>query len=111
MCGHIPGFTNAIFPQASIPNLTLVANLGLVLFLFLIGLEVDLRYVKSNLIPSLSVGAAGMALPFGLGCAIAWGLYTEFEDEPGTLPIAFGTFMLFVGVAIAITVRSLRSAV
>ncbi|QIW97812.1 hypothetical protein AMS68_003330 [Peltaster fructicola] len=101
--GRIPGFTNAIFPSSSIPNLSLVANLGLVLFLFLVGLEVDLRFVANNVVPALSVGAAGMALPFGLGCAIAWGLYNQFHDEPGTTPIAFGTYMLFVGVAMAIT--------
>lgn len=45
-----------------------------------------------------------MALPFGLGCAISWGLYHEFRDEEGTVPIAFGTYMLFIGVAMAITV-------
>ncbi len=85
-------------------NLTLVANLGLVLFLFLVGLEVDLRFLMSNWKVALSVGAAGTALPFGLGCAIAWGLYSEFRNEPGTVPIGFGVYMLFIGVAMAITV-------
>ena len=86
------------------PNLSLVANLGLVLFLFLVGLEVDLRYFVSNWRLAISVGVAGMALPFGLGCAISWGLYHEFRDEPGIKPIAFGTYMLFIGIAMAITV-------
>ena len=73
--GHIPGFTNAIFPAAAMPNLTLVANLGLVLFLFIVGLEVDLRFLASSWRVAISVGIGGMALPFGLGCAVAWGLY------------------------------------
>ena len=102
--GRIPGFTDAIFPTESMPNLSLVANLGLVLFLFLVGLEVDLRYFASNWKLAISVGVAGMALPFGLGCAIAWGLYNEFRDEAGIMPIAFGTYMLFIGIAMAITV-------
>lgn len=102
--GRIPGFTEHIFPVASIPNLTLAANLGLVLFLFLVGLEVDLRFLMSNWRVALSVGAAGMALPFGLGCAIAVGLYNQFKDEPGLVPISFGTYTLFIGVAMAITV-------
>jgi len=105
--GRIPGFTDAIFPAASMPTLSLVANLGLILFLFLVGLEVDLRFLVSNWKVALSVGAAGMALPFGLGCAIAYGLYNQFKDEPGTKPINFGVYMLFIGVAMAITVRSL----
>ena len=104
--GHVPGFTEAIFPTQSLPNLSLVANLGLILFLFLVGLEVDLRYFVSNWKTSLSVGTAGMALPFGLGCAIAWGLYHEFQNEPGTVHVAFGTYMLFIGVAMAITVSA-----
>ncbi|KAI4241349.1 MAG: hypothetical protein LQ352_007469 [Teloschistes flavicans] len=101
--GRIPGFTNAIFPTASIPALSLAANLGLVLFLFLVGLEVDMRLLVSNWRIALSVGAAGMALPFGLGCAIAYGLYHQFRTESGLVPISFGTYMLFVGVAMAIT--------
>ena len=100
---RIPGFQGAIFPTASMPALTLAANLGLVLFLFLVGLEVDLRFLASNWRIALSVGAAGMALPFGLGCAIAWGLYHQFRNEPSIKPISFGVYALFIGVAMAIT--------
>ncbi|KAL0262493.1 hypothetical protein SLS55_001461 [Diplodia seriata] len=101
--GQIPHFTETIFPTASMPNLTLVANLGLVLFLFLVGLEVDLRFLLSNWKVALSVGLAGMALPFGLGAAISYGLYHEFRGEGGTVPINFGVYLLFIGVAMAIT--------
>ncbi|KAJ5115363.1 hypothetical protein NUU61_001122 [Penicillium alfredii] len=101
--GRIPGFTDAIFPKQSIPSLNLVANLGLVLFLFLVGLETDLRFLMSNWRIALSVSAAGMILPFGLGSAISYGLYNEFHDEPGTVPIQFGTYLLFIGIAMAIT--------
>lgn len=86
------------------PTLSLAANVGLVLFLFLVGLEVDLRLMLTNWRVALSVGAAGMALPFGLGCAISYGLYHQFRGDPGLVPISFGTYMLFVGVAMAITV-------
>lgn len=102
--GRIPHFSETIFPTAAMPVLSNVANLGLILFLFLVGLEVDVRFLASNWKVALSVGLAGMALPFGLGCAIAWGLYHEFKGEEGTVPISFGIFMLFVGVAMAITV-------
>lgn len=102
--GHIPGFTSAVFPAASMPPLNMAANLGLVLFLFLVGLEVDLRFLVSNWRVALSVGAGGMALPFGLGAALSWGLYHQFATEPGTVPVGFGVYMLFIGVAMAITV-------
>ena len=104
--GRIPGFTDAIFPAPSMPTLSMAANVGLILFLFLVGLEVDLRLMVSNWRIALSVGAAGMALPFGLGCAIAYGLYHQFREDSGLVPISFGTYMLFVGVAMAITVSA-----
>jgi len=107
--GRIPGFQTSIFPTESMTNLNLVANLGLTLFLFIIGLEVDLRFLLSNWRPALNVGLASMAVPFGLGCAIAVGLYNEFKDEPGTVQIDFAIFMLFIGVAMAITVSSADS--
>ena len=100
---RIPGFQNAIFPTASMPILNLVANLGLILFLFLVALEVDLKLFKSNSRVALSVGLAGMILPFGLGCGIAWGLYNQFRTDSDIQPISFGVYMLFIGTALAIT--------
>ena len=102
--GRIPGFSATIFPAPSMPTLATAANIGLILFLFLVGLEVDLRLLLSNWRIALTVGLAGMALPFGLGCAIAYGLYNQFRGDPGLVPISFGTYALFVGVAMAITV-------
>ncbi|KFA50112.1 hypothetical protein S40293_06354 [Stachybotrys chartarum IBT 40293] len=101
--GQIPGFRAAIFPPESIPNLTLVANLGLVLYLFLIGLETDVRFLISNWRIASAVAFGGLALPFALGCALAWGLYNEFRHDEGVVEIEFTTYMLFIGVAIAIT--------
>ena len=86
-------------------TLNTAANVGLILFLFLVGLEVDLRLLVKNWRIALSVGAAGMALPFGLGCAIAYGIYYQFRDDKGLVPISLGTYVLFIGVAMAITVR------
>ena len=50
-----------------------------------------------------------MALPFGLGCAIAYGLYHQFRDEKGLVPISIGTYLLFIGVAMAITVGRIHA--
>ncbi|WYZ41226.1 hypothetical protein EsH8_V_000121 [Colletotrichum jinshuiense] len=101
--GRIPGFTAAIFPKESMAPFRLAANLGLVLFLFLVGLEINLSYLLSNWRTAISVATLDMAIPFGLGVALAYGLYTEFHDDPGLAPISFGVFALFIGVAIAIT--------
>jgi Kef-type K+ transport system membrane component KefB len=68
--GRIPGFTEHIFPAPSLPFLNLLATLGLILFLFVIGLEVDFGLFRRNLRPSLAVSIAGISIPFGLGCCI-----------------------------------------
>ncbi|KAG5980218.1 hypothetical protein E4U55_004264 [Claviceps digitariae] len=101
--GRIPGFQAALFPDASIPNLNNVANLGLILYLFLIGLETDVRFLVSNWRIATSVAVAGLALPFGIGCALAYGVYHAFHDEEGLKPINFSVYMLFIGIAVAIT--------
>ncbi|KAH9210549.1 Sodium/hydrogen exchanger family-domain-containing protein [Leptodontidium sp. 2 PMI_412] len=100
---RIPGFKAAIFPPASMAGLSLVANLGLILFLFLVGLEVNMRMFITNWRVALSVGLAGMALPFGLGCGIAYGLYHQFRTDDGIVEISFGVYMLFIGTALSIT--------
>lgn len=109
--GRIPGFKNAIFPDASIPNLNNVAILGLILYLFIIGLETDVRFLVGNWRVATSVAVAGLALPFGVGCALAYGVYHAFRDEEGLKPIDFSIHMLFIGIAFAITVSQARLAV
>ncbi|KAJ3466650.1 hypothetical protein MRS44_004214 [Fusarium solani] len=100
---RIPGFKENIFPTESMPVLANVATLGLLLFLFLVGLEVDTRMFKTNWRVALSVGLASMIIPFGLGVAVAWGLYKEYGNEGHKEDMEFGTFALFIGTALAIT--------
>ncbi|KAF8965970.1 Sodium/hydrogen exchanger family-domain-containing protein [Flammula alnicola] len=97
--GRIPGFTYRIFPPASTPYLSLVANIGLVLFLFLVGLEIDSGVIKRNARLSASVALAGMILPFGIGAGLSHAVYKEFISPD----IKFTHFMLFAGVAYSIT--------
>jgi hypothetical protein len=52
--GRIPGFTEHIFPTQSLPYLSLVANIGLCLFLFLVGLEINTAIIRRNARPSLT---------------------------------------------------------
>ncbi|CCA70672.1 related to KHA1-Putative K+/H+ antiporter [Serendipita indica DSM 11827] len=98
--GRIPRFTSTIFPPESLSYLTLTANIGLVLFLFLVGLETDTRVISRNARFSVFVAAGGMILPFGLGTGVASLVYNKFVDSS---EVSFGNFLLFVGVAFAIT--------
>lgn len=88
--GRIPGFTVTTFPTASMRTRNMAASLDPILFLFSIGLEADMRLIVSKWEMTLSVGAAGMALPFGLGCSFAYGLYHQSRTDSGLVHIGFG---------------------
>jgi hypothetical protein len=98
--GHIPGFTNNIFPPASLPYLNLTSTIALVLFLFLVGLEIDMGTMTKNLRRSGLISLAGMILPFGLGAAVAVPIYHNFVNHE---LVTFGHFLLFTCVAMSIT--------
>ncbi|KAG5635939.1 hypothetical protein H0H81_009624 [Sphagnurus paluster] len=97
--GRIPGFKQSIFPDASIPGLTLTSTIGLVLFLFLVGLEIDTKIIKRNLVSASVISVAGLLVPLGLGAALGVGVYREFIDPS----VNYGYFLLFTAVAIGIT--------
>ncbi|CDH50442.1 k homeostasis protein [Lichtheimia corymbifera JMRC:FSU:9682] len=97
--GRIPNYMDSIFPAPSLPFLNLVATLGLIFFLFEVGLEVDVRVIRRDWRGSIFIAVAGMALPFGLGIAASVGLY-KLQNDPD---VPFSSFMLFQGVALAIT--------
>ncbi|KAI0053661.1 cation/H+ exchanger [Auriscalpium vulgare] len=97
--GRIPNFTATIFPPSSLPFLGLTSTIGLVFFLFLVGLEIDTKIIKRNAKAAAAISVTGLVLPLGLGAALAVPLYNEFVD-PG---VNRGYFILFVAVAVGIT--------
>ncbi|KAI0068739.1 cation/H+ exchanger [Artomyces pyxidatus] len=97
--GRIPHFTERIFPPASIPMLSLTSTIGLVFFLFLVGLEIDTRVIKKNAKAATAISLAGLVVPFGLGAALAVPIYHRFVDPS----VNYGYFILFVSVAVGIT--------
>ncbi|KAG6836189.1 hypothetical protein H0H93_010495 [Arthromyces matolae] len=97
--GRIPNFMNDIFPDASIPGLTLTSTIGLILFLFLVGLEIDTKVVRRNAVSATAISISGLLLPLGLGAALGVGIYREFINPS----VNFGYFILFTAVAVGIT--------
>lgn len=99
-----PGFSAYLFPPESKPVLFSVCQIGLVLYMFLVGVEFDVGLIRSRLRSAAAVSAAGIALPFALGAALAWWLVGG--DAPGGLFAARTTAaqaMLFMGAAMSIT--------
>ncbi|KAI9360331.1 Cation/H+ exchanger, partial [Zopfochytrium polystomum] len=96
---RIPAFKTHLFPDSSLPGFSLVANFGLVFYLFLIGLELDPSKLLTSVRSSIPISLAGIALPFGLGVAVARLIY----DQYGNKNVAFSSFVIFTGVAMSIT--------
>ncbi|KAI8614966.1 Cation/H+ exchanger [Chytriomyces sp. MP71] len=96
---RIPAFKENLFPQHSLPLLKLVADLGLVLYLFLVGLELDPLQLLKIFKKSVSISVAGIALPFALGAGVAKFIYDNYADQN----VSFVSFLLFTGVAMSIT--------
>ncbi|MGY1739095.1 cation:proton antiporter [Geodermatophilus sp. SYSU D00684] len=108
LLGALPGdLDTLLFPLDVRPFLNVLAQLGLVLFMFLIGLEVDLSFIRGREKVAVSVSLASILLPFALGVLLAAYLHTQhdvFTDTDGeTSAIPFLGFALFLGVAMSIT--------
>ena len=66
-----PDAFQGLFPKASLPALSLLSQVGLVFFMFLIGLELDPKLLRGRGKSSFAISAAGICVPFGLGALLA----------------------------------------
>ena len=74
-------------------------QVALVLFMFTVGLELDFAVVTRSLKRSLAVSLTGIAIPFGLGAAVAVQLHQLYATPSTT----YTSFVLFGGTAMSIT--------
>ncbi|MGY1743216.1 MULTISPECIES: cation:proton antiporter domain-containing protein [unclassified Blastococcus] len=108
LLGALPGdLDTLLFPEDVRPYLQVLAQLGLCLFMFLVGLEVDLSFIRGREKIAVSVSMSSIVLPFALGVLLATLLHARhdvFTDADGaTQAIEFAGFALFMGVAMSIT--------
>ena len=94
-----PGVEAAIFPESVRPALGVVAQLGVILYMFVVGLEFDAVSLRRRAAPFVFVSLVSIALPFGLGIGVAAFLFPSLA-QPG---VPFAAFALFLGVAMSIT--------
>lgn len=100
LLGHwFPDYMSFLFPPSSMSNLQFFSQLGLMLFMFVVGMELDLKEFKNKASDAIVISHAGIIIPFTLGMALACFLYSEFA--PGF--VGFLSFSLFMGISISIT--------
>ncbi|MBC7659725.1 MAG: cation:proton antiporter [Chitinophagaceae bacterium] len=88
-----------IFPKLLNPSIDALAQVGIILFMFIVGLEFDTRKLKNKVASSIIISHASIFVPLLLGLGMSFYIYPRFASP--NLP--FPLFALFVGVSISVT--------
>lgn len=96
---YFPEFSATFFPPHSLGNLQFLSQIGLILFMFVIGMELDLKTLRNKAHDAVVISHASIIVPFGLGVAFAYFSYDQFAPQG----ISFTSFALFMGIAMSIT--------
>lgn len=94
-----PAFSQFVFPAASLGNLQMLSQVGLILFMFVIGMELDLNIIKRKAKTAVTISNASIVIPFLLGIGLSYFLYNTYAPKG----IPFSAFALFMGIAMSIT--------
>ena len=94
-----PGAQAFLFPEPSLGPLRLLSQIGVILFMFVVGIELNVRHLRQQAFAALLVSHAGIVVPFFLGAAGALFLYRDLAPAG----ISFSTFALFLGVSMSVT--------
>ena len=96
---YFTAFSARLFPPASLDNIRFLSQIGLILFMFVVGMELDLRALRGKARQAVIISHASIALPFALGLGLAYFLYDGFAPAG----VRFASFGLFLGIAMSIT--------
>lgn len=94
-----PGISGFLFPAASLGNLNFLSQIGLMLFMFVIGMELDVNHIQKQAKDAVVISHASILVPYTLGMGLACFMYTRFAPTN----ISFLSFALFLGIAMSIT--------
>ncbi|KAF9679674.1 hypothetical protein SADUNF_Sadunf06G0039100 [Salix dunnii] len=98
--GRNKEYLNSVFPKWSTPILESVASVGLLFFLFLVGLELDVSSIRRSGKRAFGIAVAGISLPFVCAVAVAFVLRKTIKGED---QVGYTQFLVFIGVALSIT--------
>jgi Kef-type K+ transport system membrane component KefB len=88
-----------LFPASSMGALKLLSQIGVILFMFVVGMELNAQHLREKAHAAVLISHASIIIPFFLGAALSVGLYSSFA----TSRISFSAFALFMGIAMSIT--------
>jgi Kef-type K+ transport system membrane component KefB len=95
----VPGAEAYLFPSMVGPYLNIIAQVGVILYMFLVGLELDPSLLRKRGHSTVAISHASIIAPFLLGATIALYLYPKLS----TSDVPFTCFSLFLGVSMSVT--------
>lgn len=95
----LPEVSAFLFPPQSLGNLQILSQIGLILFMFVIGMELNLKVLRNKAHEAVVISHASIIVPFAAGLGLAYFIYSSHAPEH----VEFSSFALFIGISMSIT--------
>ncbi|MBD3581934.1 cation:proton antiporter domain-containing protein [Flavobacterium selenitireducens] len=96
---YFPEYSGMLFPKESLGNLQFLSQIGLIFFMFVVGMELDLKALRNKANDAVVISHASIIFPFTLGVGLSYFIYEAYAPES----VEFLSFSLFLGIAMSIT--------
>jgi len=96
---YLPDVFSVLFPVSSLNTLQFLSQIGLILFMFVVGMELNVSVLKDQAREAVIISHASIIIPFTLGTGLAYFMYTSFAPQG----VPFISFGLFMGISMSIT--------
>lgn len=96
---YFPEASKLLFPAQSLENLKILSQIGLIFFMFIVGMEIDTKILRNKAHQAVVISHASIIIPFALGIVLAYFIYQGYAPNG----ISFLAFSLFMGIAMSIT--------
>ncbi|MBB4036878.1 Kef-type K+ transport system membrane component KefB [Dysgonomonas hofstadii] len=95
---YFPQASEFLFPDSSLDNIKFLSHIGLILFMFIVGMELNLKTIKSKANDALIISHTSIIVAFTFGVIVAYYLFGNYTHES----TIFLPFALFMGIAMSI---------
>lgn len=111
LLGRLPGhLTSHLFPKETLVPLNVLANVAIVIFMFVVGYELDFHWLRGHRKGAPIIAGAALLIPMALGIGAVFAFHSGFESLGGP-HVLTRSFVLFIGVAVSITALPVLAAI
>ena len=104
---YFPDLFGVVFPAASMGNIHALSQIGLVFFMFILGMQIDFAVIRKETKAAVVISQSGFVLTFAMGIVLSYFLYKRFAT-PG---VRFYVFAMFIAIAMSISAFPVMGAI